>query len=703
MNPPNSRAFRRSAPIAGRLSTCAGAALLAASPLHAQDAARPVDLGTIFIESTGVGASDSETIVPDRISSGSGLPSDILDSSASISVVTSKEIEVRGAETTEEVLHYTAGVATDYYGRDDRFDYFKIRGYDAYTYRDGLFIGGNFGGVREEPFAFDRVEVLKGANSTAFGVADPGGAVNFITKSPTGERLRRIYGTLGSFERKELGFDLGDSFGAQSPFSWRLTGKIKEGEAETDFSNSDESFLMGGLAWRPTEATTVSLVFDNLYRDGYPNSSGYPANGDDFDRSLFLGEPDFNYLDTDRDTLTLKAEHDFGNGLEFGSTARWTEGTGGYGYVFLGATTSATDVSRFYFANDAEFENFAGDAHLLYETALGAAQSRTLAGVEYRDNHRDNILWYTPAADIDFTDPQYTGGLDLDSTAPYQATTNDTEVSSIYLQQELEWDRIVAQLGLRHDWIDAFATDTLTGVETEGDFSESTARLGLTYRATPNLSFYGSYAESAVPAANFGVEPERGEQVELGVKYRPDAMRALFTASVYELKKFNQTVTDADTLLPETIGESNIRGVDLEAKAEVTDELSLIAAYSYLDSEIVESDSGADNGNALGSIPRHSGALWVNYLVPGRGAVGDVDLGLGLRYTGDYWTSDANTDEIEDSWIVDAAVGYALTDTTEMRLNVSNLLDEKHIAQKGFSADYYNPGREVSLTLRHSW
>ncbi|WP_299844056.1 TonB-dependent siderophore receptor [uncultured Jannaschia sp.] len=677
------------------------ALLAAAAAAHAQTADDVVDLGTIFIDSVA-GSTDGETIVVNQVSSGSGLPNDILESSASISVVTSKEIEDRGAETTEEVLQYTSGVATDYYGRDDRFDYFKIRGYDAYTYRDGLFIGENFGGVREEPFAFDRVEVLKGANSTAFGVADPGGAVNFITKSPTGERLRYVYGTVGSFERKEVGFDLGDNFG-DSAFSWRLTGKAKDAEAETDDSNDDEGFLLGGLAWRPSDATTISLVYDKLYRDGYPNSSGYPANGDAFDRDLFLGEPGFNYLDTDRDTLTLKVEHEFGGGLEFGSTARWTDGTGGFGYVFLGATTSETDVSRFYFANDAAFENFVGDAHLLYRADLGGMQSRTLAGVEYRDNHRDNVLWYTPADDIDFTDPTYTGGLDLDETTPFQSTTNDTQVASVYLQQEVAWDRVIAQVGLRHDRIDAEQTDNLSGVETEGAFDETTARAGLTYRLTPNLSLYGSYAESAVPASAFGVEPERGKQLEAGVKYRPDAMRALFTASVYDLRKFNQTVTDADTLLPETIGESQVRGIDLEAKAELTDGLSVIAAYSYLDSEIVESDNGTNNGNSLGSVPRHSGALWIGYAVPGRGAIGDVDLGLGARYIGEYWTSDANIDEIESSWIVDAALGYGLTDTTEMRLNVSNLLDEQHVAQKGFSANYYNPGREVALTLSHTW
>ena len=682
------------------LTGCAALALLSL-PAHAQES---VSLGTIFLETASDGSDDDETIVADQISSGSGLPSDVLDSSASVSVITSKEIQRRGATSTEQVLQYTAGVSTDFYGRDDRYDFFKIRAYDATTYRDGMLIGDAFGGVREEVYAFDRVEVLKGANSTAFGLGDPGGAVNFITKTPTGERLREIYGAVGSFERKELGFDLGDTFAQNSDFSWRLTGKIQDSAAETDDSNDDETFLMGGLAWRPTDRTAVSLVYDHLYRDGYPNSSGYPATGDDFDRDLFLGEPDFNYLDTDRDTLTLKAEHDFGNGLEFGSTLRYTEGTGGFGYVFLGDVTSLPDttVSRYYFANDADFANFVGDAHLMYETSFGAVSSRTMGGVEYRDNHRHNTLWYTTAPDIDWEDPVYSGGLDLDSTDPYEETTTNTQVKSVYLQQEFTHDRFILQAGLRRDWIDQEVHNHLTGVTTSGESMEDTMRLGLTYKITPNLSVFGSYAESVVPAG-LGIEPERGEQYELGVKYRPEGFRGLFSASIYDLTKYNETITNADTLLREVRGESGVQGIDLEAKAEITERLSMTAAYSYIESEIVESNLGNNDGNELASTPKHSGSIWVDYLVPGQGRFGDLSLGLGTRYSGEYWRSDANDSKTDSAWIWDAAIGYEIAEGTEMQLNVSNLFDEKHIAQGGFSTDYYNPGREIALTLRHTW
>lgn len=82
-------------------------------------------------------------------------------------------MEQRSVSTTEEALQYTPGVITDFYGTDDRNDYFQIRGFQATTYRDGLTLS-SMRGVREDPFAYERIEILRGANSTLFGPADPG-------------------------------------------------------------------------------------------------------------------------------------------------------------------------------------------------------------------------------------------------------------------------------------------------------------------------------------------------------------------------------------------------------------------------------------------------------------------------------------------------------------------------------------------------
>lgn len=328
-------------------------------------------------------------------------------------------------------------------------------------------------------------------------------------------------------------------------------------------------------------------------------------------------------------------------------------------------------------------------------------QSRTLAGVEYNDRTSENDTYWAPAPGIDWTNPVHTGA--PASLPRISGTSSDRTTKAVYLQQDLTFaDRLIATVGLRNDWLELSETDKLTGVTTRDDISAFTSRAGLTYKVTDGLATYASYAESVAPPA-LGVEPERGEQIEFGVKYRPDAFPALFSAAIYDLTKTNISVTDPITGLPSTIGEVRVRGLDLEAKAELTDNLSLTAAYSYLDSEIVENGTGGNEGNRPAFVPRHIAFLWANYRLEGSGRRGAMTFGLGARYTGSYYFSNANTLSSDDSIVFDAAFSYEIHDNTLLEINASNLFNEKHVAYGGFGADFYNPGRAVYATLRRTW
>jgi iron complex outermembrane receptor protein len=326
------------------------------------DAGSTTILETITVDGSGTTAAyddDAKTIVARRTSGGSKMATEILDTPASVSVITAKEIQQRGAESVEEVLQYTAGVTTDFYGSDDRYDFFKIRGFDATTYRDGLVLGRPFGGVREEAYAFERVEVLKGASSSAFGVSDPGGSVNYVTKRPRSERFGEAYVTGGSFDRKEVGFDFGDNLTSDDTLSYRFTGKLRNADAEYDHSRDDEKFFMGGLTWRPTDATSLSIVYDHLNKDGVPGSGGHPV-GTDFDRDRFFGEPDYNFRGTNRNTVGVLLDHDFGSGLTFSSNARYSNTDTDFGYAYISATPTdgSTTASRAFFGNETSSRQF---------------------------------------------------------------------------------------------------------------------------------------------------------------------------------------------------------------------------------------------------------------------------------------------------------------------------------------------------------
>lgn len=662
-------------------------------------------LETITVQGGASGSDDdSKTIVATKTTGVGKMPTDILVAPASVSVITAKEVQERGANSVEQVVQYTSGVVTDYYGSDDRYDYFKIRGFTPFTYRDGMVIGRTWSGLREEPYAFERIEVLKGANSTGFGVSDPGGSVNYVTKVPKSERFGEVYGTGGSFSHKEGGFDLGDNLTDDDTLSYRLTGKFQRSDAEYDHSQDDENFIMGGLAWRPTDMTSLTFVFDHLDRDGTPSGGGHPR-GTDFDRDSFFGEPDYNYDTTNRNTYSVMFDHDFGNGLTFNSSARYSKSDTGFGYAYIWDALGADDpadtmVNRSYFGSEKSTEQFIIDAHLLYETNFNNVESRTLVGAEYNKFDSVGSNYYVAAPDIDFENPVYWGG--PGALSPYSSTESNQKSKALYLQQDLTfYDKLTASVGLRNDWLDLSETDRLANTTDSGDYSEMTRRFGLSYKITEELAVYTSYAESVAPPST-GTEPTAGKQYEVGIKYRPDAFPGLITASVYDLTMENITTYEAPVYLPATVEKIRHRGLDLEAKVEVTNNVNVIAAYSYIDSQIVE-EGGAYDGNRFAQVPEHLASLWGTYTLEGDGRRGDMTFGLGARYIGSYYFDNANTRESDGAVVFDAAYTYKIQENTTFQLNVSNLFDEKHIANDDGGAYYYNPGRTIYATLRQTW
>lgn len=692
----------------GALLLCVPLAALPASSLAQESAAsdEPFRLAPIIVNAKGAADDDANSVVAKELWVGGKVATSLLDTPASVSVITQKEIEQRSASTTEEVLQYTPGVITDYYGTDDRNDYFQIRGFQATTYRDGLTLG-SMRGVREEPFAYERIEVLRGANSTLFGPADPGGSVNFVSKQPRFERIRQGYVTYGSFDHKEAGLDVGDAVNGSDTLAFRLTGKLQDSEREYDHSQDDNGFVMGGLTWEPTAFTSATLIVDHLRQDNTPNSGGYPKDRE-YDRDAFFGEPSYNFHDVERTNISASFKHDFDNGFTLRSNLRHSDLSDGYGYVYINDVAGRTGplVDRGYLGSDGEAEQLNGNLMLQYDARFENIDSSTIVGVEYLDAHAENVSVYGSADPIDVTRPVYRG---VSPAIVYQDKDQDSTIKSLFLQQNLSfYERVILTLGMRHDSMDVSETDHLSGTRSSDRFSENSFRSALTYIVNDEVSAYVSMVESVSPP-EVGVTPERGSQYELGVKYSPAAINALFSAAIYELIQDDvatAVVQPNGAIEQQTVGEQRVRGLDLEAKAELTENLSVIGGYSYMETEVLR---GALNvwgvgvvsieGNEFVSAPKHSASLWSYYSVPGT----SVSVGLGARYVGSYHFSNFNdTGESEATTLFDAAFNYQIAKDMDLAVNVSNLLDEQHVVGSG-TADYYNPGRELTAKLSYSW
>ena len=646
---------------------------------------------------------DADSVVAKELWVGGKVATSILNTPASVSVVTRKEMEQRSVSTTEEALLYTPGVISDFYGSDDRNDYFQIRGFQATTYRDGLTLS-SMRGVREDPYAYERIEILRGANSTLFGPADPGGSVNFVTKQPRFEQFGQGYVTYGSYDHAETGIDVGDALNDEKTVAGRFTAKLQNSDREYDHSQDDNRFVMGGLTWAPTDYTSATVILDYLKTDSSPNSGGYPLDKE-YDRSDFYGEPSYNFHNVERTSLSGNITHDFDNGFVLRSNLRYSELSDDFGYAYLSdsPTRVGTTIPRYVFGTDSDADQLNGNLMLQYDAQFEHIDSSTLVGVEYLDSTTKQSSVYGLAPSIDIANPIFTGV--PGDISPYTRKKNDATTKAVFLQQNLSfYDRVIATAGVRNDSMDLSSKEYIGGATSENDsFSETSYRGALTYIVNDEVSTYVSMVESVSPP-QVGVTPQTGRQYEVGVKYSPMGMDALFSAAIYDLTQENVTIAvvlPSGIIEQQTVGESRVRGLDLEAKAQVTQDISVIGAYSYMESEVLRGslyDGSSLKGKEFTTAPKHSASLWSYYSIPDT----DVSVGLGARYVGAYYMDAANTKKSDGTTLFDAALNYKIAKGTDLALNVSNLFDEQHVVGSG-TANYYNPGREVTAKLSYSW
>ena len=132
------------------------------------------------------------------------------------------------------------------------------------------------------------------------------------------------------------------------------------------------------------------------------------------------------------------------------------------------------------------------------------------------------------------------------------------------------------------------------------------------------------------------------------------------------------------------IGEVQVRGIELEGKFSVNDNLYVTGAYTYLDHEVTKSNGG-DKGKRRPQIPRHNASLWANYSL-NRGTLAGMGLGVGVRYFGKTEGDRLNTFSVPGYTLVDLAAHYDLGQSPfrlegwRASLNVKNLFDKYYIA-----------------------
>ncbi|MGL5242306.1 MAG: ferrichrome porin FhuA [Kluyvera ascorbata] len=670
------------------------------------------------------------TIAAKRSATATKTDTPIEKTPQSVSVITRQELDMRQPTTVKDAMAYTPSVFSTR-GSSSTYDVVSIRGFTAPTtvntnqYLDGMKLqGNNYSEVSMDPYFLERVEVMRGPTSVLYGNSNPGGIVSMVSKRPTTEPLREIQFKMGTDNLWQTGFDFSDAIDDAGVWSYRLTGLGRSQNTQQDMAKSNRYAIAPSFSWRPDDKTDFTFL-SNFQSD--PNAGYYgwlpregtvvpyiDANGNahklptDFNegeknnkmqrRQQMVG---YNFSHEFNDTFTVRQN------LRYDQVKTLYRSVYGYGYSAPGK------INRQYVRSDEDMNAFTVDTQLQSNFATREVDHVLLTGVDYSRMRNDVDAQYGSASSLDMNNPQY-GNANVAVNFPY-AVLNRMEQTGLYAQDQMEWDKWVLTLGGRYDYA---TTSTLTRSSNslaQNHDQQFTWRGGINYLFDNGISPYFSYSESFEPTSGSTKEgkpfdPSRGKQYEAGVKYVPKDMPVVLTAAVYQLTK-NKNLTsdpnDSTGLYSVQTGEIRSRGIELEAKAAVNENINVTAAYSYNDAEYTEDT--IFKGKRPAEVPRNQASLWTDYTFYDT-ALSGLTFGAGVRYTGStvsYYKNDAakknEAFSVAGYAVADAMVKYDLgrfgLPGSSVAVNVNNLFDRDYVSScYSEYACYWGAERQVVAT-----
>ncbi len=638
----------------------------------------------------------------------------LIETPQTVNVITAQQLDAQQPASLTQALGYTAGVSAGNFGRRG-FDNYIIRGFDqsAYTLRDGLRLDPGFL-TEQEMFGLERIEVVKGPGSVLFGQLAPGGVVNLVSKTPDGQTRRSAEGGLGNNSLVRAAADLSGRFNTDGSLAWRLVATAWDKDDSIDQVRAKRQYIAPSLTWKAS-ADTQLTVLASFQQDEFVRAINLPARGTVLPNSngttntrRYLGEPGFEPIAVPQTQLGYQLSHRINGHWTFKQNLRKSSYSVRGQNMNLGAlAANQLTVARVPIFVDIDSSTTALDNQFSTRVTTGSVQHKLLFGLDamrYTDDSLQNG-GTLPAANL--FNP---GASALVVQGPVTANRRTVIAQTGWYAQDhmklgTQW---VVVAGVRQDSARNDTINRLNNTRVAVKQSATTGRLGAVYLAGGGFAPYVSYATSFVPvggnpkADGSALEPERGEQTELGLKWEDPQGRARVNVSAYNLKRRNVVTTDpANAAFSTQIGEQTHKGVELEINARATPALDLAFSLATIDAQITRSNAGL-LGKRPSNTPEFQASLWATYKLASLGLPG-ADLSLGLRHVGSRAGDALNTFDVPSYTVADLAASLQ-NGPWRYSLHVSNLTDKTYFLG-GVQASQVSVGerRKLTATVRYDW
>jgi catecholate siderophore receptor len=736
--------------------------MLATGGAAAQDAGGALPTIDVLGDTGGSYQSTEQTITR--------LPTALKDTPQTINVVPEKVIQDQALVSMEDALRTVPGITFSAGEGGQQGDSPIIRGFAARgdIFRDGI---RDPGWYTRDLFNADRVEVYKGPSAFAFGRGSTGGAINTVSKLPTGASFVDgvISGTSEAGYRAVI-----DASGKKDNISGRISAlyqdvptpgrdnvsvkrwgvapsvKVDMGlQTRAIFSyiyQGEESIPDYGLPYLPQpgyDKNTGALTIPGYYGNGKPTTP-VPVP-----RSNWLGVvggPLADVVKTETHILTAKFEHDLAPDLKITNATRYINNnrfarttaprslgdatntpfpssSTPFPPAFYNYPASLMTIGREHFQVETDNTMLINQTDLTGKFDTGPLQHTFAVGLEAARETRDQVraMGMTARQLCDPTqlacrtniyNPVDTafGGVFTGWNPP--VSTKSTNFAA-YAFDQVKVNEFFELLGsIRFDRFSSDFTDY--GVSPLNTLSRTdnmvSWRVGGVFHPTTNTSIYAAHGVSFNPAAEFqtlssadsnaasvNLAPEKNTTTEVGAKADVLGGRLSLTGAVFRIEKTNMRIPIDNTTGAAIVldGLARVQGVELGAAGKLTDQWSVFAGYSYLDSEILKTPDLSQLGRELPNTPKHNFTLWTTYDV-----TPDWTVGGGVTYASDAWVNTTNTAYVPDYWKVDLMTSYRVTKNSTLQLNIYNLTDAKYFAQYYGGQAVPASGRWAMLSYR---
>ncbi len=650
----------------------------------------------------------------------------LLDTPQTITVIPQRIMEEQAATSLRDILRNSPGITFQAgEGGTPAGDQMTIRGFSA---RTDMFVDGvrDLGGYARDAFNLEQVEVAKGPSSSTAGRGSTGGSINLVTKSPMQGQHRTGSVVVGTDNFTRATLDLNQPLSADGDKAIRLNLMAADADVPgRDVVNNSSWGVAPSFALGLTGPTQLTVAYQHLEQDNVPDY-GMPRATFDADPAVpfsnWYGLKQRDYERIDQDLATVTVSHQ-GNGFTLRNLTR-------FGRTYRDSVITAprfvsgsdTVIRRSdWKSRDQTDEVFSNQTHFTTELNNGGEVNHALsAGVEFTRETEKNYTRVedpnTVLPDTDVVSPNpndpYNGNITRNGA--YNRGQGDT--FSLYAFDNLfagrQWQVFA---GARYDHFEA-AYDVVdeTGAKTSyaRTDAEVSGRLGVTYKPIENASIYAGYANSFNPSAEglsltsrrtdlSQVDPEQTDSYELGAKWNTLGGHLSLGAALFRTEKTNARTPGIDPNDPPVVleGRERVDGIELSAAGRINRQWDVFAGLSLMQSEVIASNDADLEGLELGLTPTTSFNLWSTYRLPG-----GVTLGGGAQYMDSVpRNTSVNTQEIPAYWLFNAMASYQVNDALTLRLNATNLTDERYIDRIGGGHHIPGQARQFLLSAYYSF